>query len=117
MALGKKTGGRQKGTKNKRSERLERAIGEIREAQQLAPGLMPLDFLLQVVRDTSQEMSVRVTAATQAAKYCHPTIASVAVEHTNVPATELTTDALARGLAECQALLGVGGGVAKPTEH
>lgn len=35
-------------------------------------GLMPLDFLLQVMRDEQEEKGRRIQAATLAAPYCHP---------------------------------------------
>lgn len=35
-------------------------------------GLMPLDFLLQVMRDVDEEKGRRIQAATLAAPYCHP---------------------------------------------
>ena len=35
-------------------------------------GLMPLDFLLEVMRDPMEERGRRMQAATLAAPYCHP---------------------------------------------
>lgn len=35
-------------------------------------GLMPLDFLLQVMRDPEEDKGRRMQAATLAAPYCHP---------------------------------------------
>lgn len=41
------------------------------EPQDLS-GLMPLDFLLQVMRDPEEDKGRRMQAATLAAPYCHP---------------------------------------------
>ena len=64
MAKGVKTGGRQKGSKNK--------VTVEREAQIASSGLTPLEFMLQNLRDKTKEDSVRMYAAVHAAPYCHP---------------------------------------------
>lgn len=80
MAAGKKTGGRKKGVPNKRNAK---AI-----AQAQAGGLMPLDFLLAMMRDKldpkKMDMkeylaaaTLRFEAAKAAAPYCHPRLANV----------------------------------------
>lgn len=69
MAAGKKTGGRQKGTPNK-------ALAA-REAQLAASGLLPLDYMLGILRDESQSDDKRAWAAEKAAPYVHPKLASV----------------------------------------
>ena len=63
MARGFKTGGRTKGTLNKKT------ILRAEAAQKL--GLTPLDFLLSVVRDETKDIAVRLDAAKSAAPYVH----------------------------------------------
>jgi len=63
MALGRKTGGRQKGTRN-------RAAAEARAATE-ATGIMPLDYMLTVMRDASAELKRRDAMAIAAAPYLH----------------------------------------------
>ena len=40
-------------------------------------GLMPLDYLLSIVRDESQDRPARVDAAKAAAPYCHVRLSSL----------------------------------------
>lgn len=44
-----------------------------------ASGSAPLDYLLQVMRDETQELAKRLDAAKAAAPYVHPRLASVAL--------------------------------------
>ena len=44
-----------------------------------ASGPTPLDYMLQVMRDETQELAKRLDAAKAAAPYVHPRLASVAV--------------------------------------
>lgn len=69
MAIGKKTGGRQRGTPNKASAAKAQEIA--------ASGLTPLDFMLQVLRDESNTQDVRLDAASKAAPYVHPKLANI----------------------------------------
>lgn len=63
MALGKKTGGRRKGTPNK---------GVIKPYKQPPPeGMSPLDYLLSVMRSQTHPTDLRVGAAKAAAPYMH----------------------------------------------
>jgi hypothetical protein len=62
MARGKKTGGRQKGSKNKRTRALDAA------AQQ---GEVPLDYMLKVMRDPKAAPYRRDDMAKAAAPYVH----------------------------------------------
>lgn len=68
MAKGYKTGGRQKGSMNKSTQEQREALA--------ASGLMPLDFLLSVMRDEDNDKQVRMTAAKDAAPYCHQRLAA-----------------------------------------
>ena len=71
MAKGCKTGGRKRGTRNKKTlETIERVM---------ASGTAPLDYLLGVMRDVKADPAARFEAAKAAAPYCHPKLA--AIEH------------------------------------
>lgn len=72
MATGKKTGGRQKGSRNR--------VPVARAAAVAASGLAPLDYMLAVLRDGSADQKDRMWAAEKAAPYVHPRLA--AIEHT-----------------------------------
>lgn len=72
MAAGKKTGGRAKGTLNKRTTVRKKAVVSAVES-----GESPLDFLLRVMRDGGHEYNVRVDAAKAAAPYVHPRLSTV----------------------------------------
>lgn len=50
-------------------------------------GLMPLDYLLSVMRDTANTQDVRLYAAKNAAPYCHPKLAQI--EHTGKNGADL----------------------------
>jgi hypothetical protein len=65
----KKTGGRQKGTRNK--------LTALREAEIAASGLTPLDYMLKVLRDGKEDTSRRDEMAKAAAPYCHPRLSTV----------------------------------------
>jgi hypothetical protein len=69
MALGRKTGGRQKGACN-------RATAEARAAAE-ATGILPLDYMLGVMRDTSADPKRRDAMAIAAAPYLHPKLSTV----------------------------------------
>lgn len=72
MAIGQKTGGRQKGTPNKATAA---------KAEEVAKsGLTPLDYMLNVMRDPTQEYARRDDMAKASAPYVHPRLA--ATEHT-----------------------------------
>ena len=63
-----KTGGRQKGSQNKATAAKEAAIA--------ASGLTPLDYMLGLLRDGSNDPLTRFEAAKAAAPYVHPKLAS-----------------------------------------
>lgn len=48
-------------------------------ARATAKGITPLEFMLEVLRDTTQDFAARFDAAKSAAPYVHPRLA--AVEH------------------------------------
>jgi hypothetical protein len=63
MALGFKTGGRKKGSLNKKT------ILRAQAAQKM--GLTPLEFLLSVMADETKDIAARLDAAKSAAPYVH----------------------------------------------
>jgi hypothetical protein len=69
MARGRKTGGRQKGARN-------RATEEARAAAE-ATGILPLDYMLTVMRDPVVDHKRRDAMAMAAAPYLHPKLSSV----------------------------------------
>jgi hypothetical protein len=69
MALGRKTGGRQKGARN-------RATAEARAAAE-ATGILPLDYMLGVMRDANAESKRRDAMATAAAPYLHQKLSPI----------------------------------------
>lgn len=71
MAVGRKTGGRQKGTPNRKTAEVVAAVE--------ASGLTPLDFMLSVMRDEDEDMDRRLDMAKAAAPYIHPKLS--AIEH------------------------------------
>lgn len=67
---GKRDGaGRKSGTPNKASAERQKAIA--------ASGLTPLDYMLNVLRDDDETAERRAWAASAAAPYVHPKLASV----------------------------------------
>ncbi len=69
MARGRKTGGRQKGARN-------RATAEARAAAK-ATGISPLDYMLSVMRDPAADQKRRDAMATVAAPYLHSKMSAV----------------------------------------
>jgi len=69
MARGRKTGGRQKGTRN-------RATAEARAAAD-ATGILPLDYMLSVMRDANADQKRRDAMATAAAPFLHSKLNAV----------------------------------------
>jgi hypothetical protein len=69
MALGRKTGGRLKGARN-------RATAEARAAAE-ATGILPLDYMLSVMRDANAEPKRRDAMAMAAGPYVHPKVSPV----------------------------------------
>jgi len=85
MALGRKTGGRKKGSQNKATLRREKEIAK--------GGDTPLEYMLKVMRNPKAKPERRDEAAKAAAPYVHPKLA--AVQHTGrnggpIPIVDLT---------------------------
>jgi hypothetical protein len=69
MARGRKTGGRRKGSRNK--------ITIARESEIASSGLTPLDYMLSIIRNSSEDPGRRLDAAKSAAPYCHHRLSSI----------------------------------------
>ena len=69
MARGRKTGGRQKGARN-------RATEEARAAAE-ATGILPLDYMLEAMRDAKADQKRRDAMAMAAAPYLHARLTAV----------------------------------------
>jgi hypothetical protein len=69
MARGRKISGRQKGTRN-------RATAEARAAAALS-GVLPLDYMLTIMRDPAADHSRRGAMAMAAAPYLHPKVNAI----------------------------------------
>jgi len=73
MKGGKREGaGRKKGAPNKATAQ--------KRAEVAASGLMPVDYMLSIMRDARQTDPVRMDAAKAVAPYLHPKLANI--EHT-----------------------------------
>jgi hypothetical protein len=81
MALGRKTGGRQKGACN-------RATAEARAAAE-ATGILPLDYMLSVMRDANAEPERRDAMAMAAAPYLHPKLSAIEVKPNELSGAEV----------------------------
>jgi hypothetical protein len=94
---GKRTGaGRKKGQVSQETQ-LRKQIAE----QALKEGLTPLDYMLKILRDETQDQSARFQAAKEAAPYLHPRLASV--DHSG----ELNITKHDDAMNEIETLLGV----------
>lgn len=79
MAKGYKTGGRQKGSKNRQLSLIQQELEKARlELQAKAPEkpLMALDLLQQVYRNAANDLPLRLQAATKAIAYETPALAT-----------------------------------------
>ena len=76
MALGRKTGGRKKGTPNKLQR--PRKIAQHTLVDVLSTdGITPLEYMLAVLRDPHAKALEKSWAAEKAAPYMHPRIAPI----------------------------------------
>jgi hypothetical protein len=69
MARGRKTGGRQKGARNRATEEARAAAA--------ATGVLPLDYMLSVMRDHAADSKRRDAMAMAAAPYLHPRLTAI----------------------------------------
>jgi hypothetical protein len=87
MALGRKTGGRQKGSLNKQTTKVRKTVEKAVNA-----GLTPLEYMLRTMRNPKAGSARRDWAAQTAAPYLHPRLATL---QSNVNLTgRLTLEAL-----------------------
>src|SRR4051794_24216410 len=98
MALGRKTGGRRKGTPNRETLRkTDQAWAAVAAA--LASGLMPLDVILTVMRGGPEAEAIterQYEAAVAAAPYLYPKLSSTTLDATlRTDPTSLTDAQLA----------------------
>lgn len=71
-------GGKRPGAGRKKGQVSEQtATRKAYQTAALASGISPLDYMLQILRDESQEQSARFAAAKEAAPYVHNRLASV----------------------------------------
>ncbi|WP_152045490.1 hypothetical protein [Aureimonas psammosilenae] len=85
MAVGKKTGGRTKGTPNKATAKREREIAR--------GGTTPLEYMLKVMRNPRAEGERRDRMAVAAAPYVHPKLSTMQHSGPNggpIPTVDLT---------------------------
>jgi hypothetical protein len=78
MARGRKTGGRKKGTPNKKISVL---AAQAEAAVAVATGEEPIDYMLKIMRDPSVEPARRDAMVKAAAPYRHPQLQAVAHKH------------------------------------
>ena len=71
---GRKTGGRTSGTLNKKSQ----AVGEL--IAQKYPTYHPILSLVEIAQDTSNEVSLRLQANKEVAKYVCPQLKSIEIK-------------------------------------
>lgn len=87
MAIGKKTGGRTIGTKNKSTTDFNNTISEAvkstkEELNDHCPGFIPVVFLAKVAMDEKYSIEVRISAAKEVAKYVSPQLKAVETKDT-----------------------------------
>ena len=71
-APGERRGGRQKGTPNKRTA-VRKQVEELTKQY----GVMPLEFLIEVMKDKNLPLAYRIDAAKSAAPYTAPKLATI----------------------------------------
>jgi hypothetical protein len=86
MARGLKTGGRKKGTPNKRTS-VRAAQAEAADA--VAGGEEPIQYMLSIMNDPTVEHSRRDAMAKAAAPFRHPQLQAVAHKHLNADGTPI----------------------------
>ena len=75
-----KTGGRTKGTPNRKT--VEKRLAE-EQARKISSDLEPLEYMLEVMRDPTADQTRRDMMAKAAAPYRHPQLQAVAHKHFN----------------------------------
>jgi hypothetical protein len=94
MAWGRKTGGRQKGTPNKKTSVL---AAQAEAAVAVADGEeTPIDYMLRIMRDPTVEPARRDAMGKAAAPYRHPQLQAVAHKHLNADGTPIAPTVIVR---------------------
>jgi hypothetical protein len=78
MAWGRKTGGRKKGTPNKKTSVL---AAQAEAVVAVAGGEEPIQYMLRIMNDSTVEVARRDAMARAAAPYRHPQLQAVAHKH------------------------------------
>jgi hypothetical protein len=88
---GKRPGaGRPKGARNIKTKQQAKAVKE--------SGLTPLDYMLSVLRDEAQDLSVRLDAANKAAPYVHAKLATIDHKNTDGSLKPAPTKVIVQGV-------------------
>ena len=97
MRGGKREGaGRRKGSMNRRTKQTV-AMAE-------AAGQLPLEFMLEVMRDPNESDDLRFRMAVAAAPFCHARLAAVACKEPALELSDLTDDELKSLVKFCDQL-------------
>jgi hypothetical protein len=105
MAPGRKTGGRKKGSKNKRKAVAELMSDVVVQAAQ--SGETPLEYMLRVMRDPKQKDNRRDEMAKAAAPYVHARLAAAQIEHAEKPSEPVSAEELRQEILANLAALGI----------
>ncbi len=88
---GKRVGsGRRKGSRN-RATKLREEAAKVAAAHAAEGGVMPLDFMLTMLRDPKAKKRDKQWAAKEAAPYVHPRLSSVDTKQKGPPVIERVT--------------------------
>jgi hypothetical protein len=94
---GKREGaGRKRGSQNRRSRETV-AVAE-------AAGALPLEFMLEIMRDPNEPIDRRLRMAIAAAPYCHAKLAAVEYKEPAFEIEELTDEELESVMSICDRL-------------
>ena len=94
MAVGRKTGGRQKGVKNKRTVLLEQVAAQAELSHAVGKAIPKAfrgdahAFLMSVYKDPRMPLVTRIDAAAKAIRFEIPTIGSIEANRGDPPATQ-----------------------------
>jgi hypothetical protein len=86
----KPNAGRKRGTHNKRTEQ------QIEEAKK--GGILPLEYLLSIMRNENEPKELRISCARDAAPYLHPRLQSITHKEEQIDPTKMTDEQLAAAI-------------------
>ena len=112
MAKGFKTGGRKRGTRNRKTLLLEET-GRVALAKALGPDVFDGDahsLLIAIYKDAKQPIALRLDAAKAAVRFEKPALTAVDAKHSveQRPADQMTDAELNAEIARLEVLLGFG---------